>query len=358
MGLKKGASLKQHFTVVDLFCGCGGITEGLKRSNFKVIAAVDNDPVACRTYRANHPYVELYDRDIVKVDPHDIYHNDLDRKNLDLLVVCAPCQPFSTQNRLKKDDDNRYELILQASRFAEVLQPRVIFLENVPGLGKHKDILDKLKLRLRKLEYELSDPVLIDAADYAVPQRRIRCILIATLKTPPPDVPSKTTPIGKRKTVREAIYALSSLKSGERDLKDPLHQASTHQPIALERLKHIPKDGGSRCSLPEHLILDCHKTHRGHGDVYGRMKWDDVAPTLTTGCTDVSRGRFAHPEDDRAITPREAALLQSFPQNYKFVGTRTQVAQQIGNAVPVKLMSAFVPTLETAVIAARKAATV
>lgn len=346
---------KEHLlTAVDLFCGCGGITEGLKRSGFKVVAAVDNDPIACDTYRANHRSVNLYDKSIEDVDPHQIYREDLEGEDLDLLIVCAPCQPFSSQNRLKKDNDDRYELILEALRFAKVLRPRVIFFENVPGLENYKEILNRLKRGLSKLGYKLSKPELIDAADYGVPQRRIRCILIATLKIKPPAPPPAKTPQGKRKTVRDAIYTLPRLSSGEQDPDDPLHQASNHQPIALERLKYIPKNGGSRSALPPHLVLECHKNHDGHCDVYGRMKWDDVAPTLTTGCTDVSRGRFAHPEDDRAITPREAALLQSFPKSYKFVGTRCQVTRQVGNAVPVKLVRAFVPTLKQAVIDVRQ----
>lgn len=345
---------KQFFTAVDLYCGCGGITEGLKRSGFRVVAAVDNDPIACDTYRANHRSVNLYDKDIKKVDPLDIYKNDLNENDLDLLIVCAPCQPFSSQNRLKKNDDDRYELILEATRFAKALKPKVIFFENVPGLENHQSILNRLKRGLSRLGYKLSKPELIDAADYGVPQRRIRCILIATLTIKPPAPPPAKTPRGKRKTVKDAIYTLPRLSSGEQDPNDPLHQASNHQPIALERLKHIPKNGGSRSALPPHLVLECHKNHDGHCDVYGRMRWDDVAPTLTTGCTDVSRGRFAHPEDDRAITPREAALLQSFPKSYKFVGTRCQVTRQVGNAVPVKLVRAFVPTLKQAVIDVRQ----
>lgn len=306
--------------------------------------------LACKTYRTNHRKVNLYESDIRTVDPLEILHNDLRGQALDLLVVCAPCQPFSSQNRLKRDDDDRYDLILQTPRFAKVLRPKTIFFENVPGLGVHTEILKKLRRGLNKLGYRLSQPMTVDAADYGVPQRRVRCILIATLRSPPPTtLPKPLTPEGKRKTVRDTIYHLPSLKSGEKDPSDFLHQASNHQAIALERLKHIPKDGGSRSALPEHLVLRCHRNHNGHSDVYGRMKWDDVAPTLTTGCNDVSRGRFAHPEADRAITPREAALLQSFPRNYKFEGTKTQIIVQIGNAVPVRLMGAFIPTIKEAI---------
>jgi DNA (cytosine-5)-methyltransferase 1 len=160
-----------------------------------------------------------------------------------------------------------------------------------------------------------------------------------------PALPEPKTPKGQRITVEQAIGKLCPLKSGEKDPNDPLHYASKHLPLALERLKHIPKNGGSRFSLPAELELNCHKNHDGHGDVYGRMCWQDVAPTLTTGCTDVTRGRFAHPRDDRAITLREAAILQSFPRNYKFRGNKSQITAQIGNAVPVELVKALAPTL-------------
>ncbi len=355
LGEKQNYSLKQWPTVVDLFCGCGGVTEGLKRRNFRVVAAIDKDEVACKTYQINHPRTHLYPLDIKQVNPANIRQDDLNGKDLDLLVVCAPCQPFSSQNRTHKVD-KRSDLIFQAVRFAKVLRPSVIFFENVPGLAtkKYKNILDKLREELYELCYQLSTPISVDAADYGVPQRRKRCILLAILGTEAPQLPGPKTPVGERMTVRKAIGEMPSLKSGERDPNDSLHYASSHLPIALERLKYIEKDGGSRFSLPPHLVLECHKEHDGHGDVYGRMWWDEVAPTLTTGCTDITRGRFSHPEDDRAITLREAAILQSFPRSYRFVGTKSQITMQIGNAVPVELVRALAPTLRLAIKRARE----
>ncbi|MNP44876.1 putative BsuMI modification methylase subunit YdiO [compost metagenome] len=146
-----------------------------------------------------------------------------------------------------------------------------------------------------------------------------------------------TLATAKPRTVRDAIGFLPSLRSGETS-GDPLHRARKHHAITLERLKHIPKDGGSRSALPEYLQLACHKNKSNDfPDVYGRMKWSGVAPTLTTGCTDLTRGRFVHPEDDRALSLREAALLQTFPKDYMFFGNSGQVARQIGNAVPVEM---------------------
>jgi DNA (cytosine-5)-methyltransferase 1 len=347
-GGKKPVQLLGEFTAVDLYCGCGGVTEGLKQSGFRIVAAVDNDLVACRTYEKNHPEVHLYAMDIKDVDPLQIRIQDLGDRDVDLLVVCAPCQPFSSLNK-KKDGDERARLILEALRFAEVLKPVMIFFENVPGLARFEEILSELKAGLEMLGYHLSEPVKVDAADYGVPQRRIRCVLIATRGVSPPELPAPVTPEGLRITVRDAIGRLRPLASGEKDPDDPLHAARKHKALTVRRLARIPKNGGSRMSLPPELQLECHKDHDGHPDVYGRMAWDDVAPTLTTGCTDVTKGRFAHPEQDRAITPREAAILQTFPENYIFEGGPTQIATQIGNAVPVGLVKALAPMFQEAI---------
>ena len=337
---------KQWPTVVDLFSGCGGVTEALKARHFRVIAAIDNDPVACKTYRRNHPSVHLYEADIKQVSPTKIRKGLLGNHNLDLLVVCAPCQPFSSQGRKDKKDE-RTALILSATRFAAVLKPTLVFFENVPGMAtsRFSKLLKILRNNFAKIGYQMGDPEMVDAADYGVPQRRKRCILFAKRKSAPPNLPEPVTPEDTRLTVREAIGSLTPLNSGEEDPLDPLHFARNHKDIAIKRLSNIPSDGGSRTSLPPSLVLPCHKSHSGHPDVYGRMMWDDVSPTLTTGCTDVTKGRFAHPEDNRAITLREAARLQTFRDEYQFDGNPTQIASQIGNAVPVRLIEELSSTL-------------
>jgi DNA (cytosine-5)-methyltransferase 1 len=153
----------------------------------------------------------------------------------------------------------------------------------------------------------------------------------------------------KSSTVRKAIGDLPKLANGACDPRDPLHHARTHCDLALLRLANIPKNGGSRFALPPELVLKCHRGSKAFPDVYGRMHWDEVAPTLTTGCDDVTRGRFAHPEQDRAITLREAALLQSFPLRYQFCGNRRDIARQIGNAVPVRMFEGLGRVLRSAV---------
>lgn len=336
-------------TAVDLYCGSGSVTAALKSAHYRVVAAVDNDPVACRTFRANHKRVHLYQKDIRLVDPVCIRVDDLKGKSLDLLIVCAPCQPFSSQNKKRGDaGDSRSNLIIEAVRFAAVLKPKLIFFENVAGLGapRFRSLLDCLGKKLDKLGYTLGPPKQVDAAHFGVPQRRIRCILVATRGGVDPDIDLHRLkhPLC---TVRDAISDLAPLASGEMDSLDVLHRARKHSEVALNRLIHIPTDGGSRFSLPPSLELMCHKGFGGYPDVYGRMKWDDVAPTLTTGCTDITRGRFAHPEAHRAITLREAALLQSFPVGYQFEGNWSQIAEQIGNAVPFRMANELMKSIRS-----------
>lgn len=338
-----------EFNAIDIYCGSGAVTEGLKAEGIAVLAAVDNDPIACETYRLNHSEVHLCQADIRELNPTDIRVNIDFSGQLDLLVVCAPCQPFSSQNRKRTPDDPRADLVLESLKFVKEFEPTIVFFENVPGIANSEPLVS-LRLKLAALGYFLGEPKNLNAADCGVPQRRERCIMLAARRweqieafynsiTPLPSV-----------TVRQTIGELRHLCSGERDPDDPLHFARNHHQIVLERLQHIPIDGGSRSSLPSELELECHKGRKNDfPDVYGRMKWDDVAPTLTTGCTDVTKGRFAHPRDNRAISLREAALLQSFPPHYRFFGNSGQIARQIGNAVPVNMIRTLVPSLKLCV---------
>lgn len=333
--------------VIDLFCGSGAVTQGLKNKHFKVAAAVDSDGTVCRTYRANHPNVPLYEKDIRGLCPCALLKHIPTGRQLDLLVVCAPCQPFSSQNR-NKGNDEREDLILESVRFIRELKPKLVFFENVPGL-RNSPVMVRLRQELSIEGYKLSDTLRVDAAALGVPQRRLRCVMLASPNASATDILIDGLPDLPKKTVREAFLGLQSLMSGEASAHDPLHFARNHQDIVLERLKYIRKDGGDRFDLPPHLELNCHRGHKGHPDVYGRMKWDDVAPTLTTGCTDLTRGRFAHPEDNRAITLREAAALQTFPDSFQFEGSPSEIAAQIGNAVPVAMVENLAPIFRSAI---------
>lgn len=330
-------------TAVDLFCGSGGVTAGLRMAGWRVLAACDNDPVAANTYRSNHPRTAFVEGDIASSETVDAIAQKVCGKTVDLLVICAPCQPFSTQNRVRRDDP-RKQLIVVSLAVARRLRPSMIFFENVPGLASaaYRPILDSVRAELVTLGYSISQPMVRDAANYGVPQRRRRCIMFAAKNPVAVDDFVQRDVSSPKRTVYDAIADLDALESGEASVADALHKARAHQPIALQRLSHIPKDGGSRSSLPAHLELKCHVGDaHSFSDVYGRMSWQSVAPTLTTGCTDLTRGRFAHPEQDRAITLREAARIQTFPDTYLFAGNDKQIATQVGNAVPPAMIRAL-----------------
>lgn len=340
-------SNNETLIALDLFCGSGGVTLGLKDAGFKVVGAIDLNTKACATYRANHPEVRLVERDIREVSPCEFA--DLVPKKLDLLAICAPCQPFSTQNRHKSKDDTRNDLLYTAIPFIETFTPSLVFIENVPGL-QSSDVFTFFTTWLHKIAgYAVSEPIKLNAADHGVPQRRARMILVAAKGVPLEDAVRIAQ--AEKKFVRDAIGDLPPPSVGRTEANpDPLHFARKHTPLNIVRLQHIPKDGGGRESLPDHLQLACHKRKKSSSfsDTYGRMRWGDVAPTLTTGCTDITRGRFAHPEQHRAITLREAARLQSFPDHYVFKGNASEIATQIGNAVPPQMMHCIAQSLKKA----------
>ena len=350
--MNRNEQIKQP-TMIDLFAGSGGVTQAFKNKGFKVLAAVEFDPIIASTYRTNHPNVKLYEDDIRSVSPQQILEDcKIKSGELTVLSVCAPCQPFSRQNKSTKKD-SRTNLVLQMIRFVKHMKPKYIFMENVAGLakGKNAKILKSLVIALRDgLGYHLLEPEILDAADYGVPQHRDRLFLLGSREDQSLSLPDQSHYSPKLAdsngfqswiTVREAFSGLTRLASGQQSSKDVMHKARNHRPISLERLQHIPKNGGSRKSLPKRLQLKCHQKETGYNDVYGRLHFDKPANTLTTGCTNFTKGRFAHPTANRAITPREAARLQTFPDNYIFNGTYDQISTQIGNAVPVKFAEIF-----------------
>ena len=331
----------KKWTAVDLYFDSGAVTEGLKREGIRVLAAIDNEPIACNTYRLNQPEVNLVEGDIRMVDESVI----CDQSRIDLLVVCAPCQPFSSQNRRKDHAAPRADLVLESLRFIRALQPKIVFFENVPGItlsGKS----GLLRKQLGQQGYFLGEPKSLNAADFGVPQRRVRSIMVASRHKYVTEHFYQFLLQSAKVSVRDAIAGLRSLSAGERDPHDAMHFPRKYSDIGLRRLLHVKKDGVSRFTIPYNLQLECHKNTKAYPNVYGRMKWDDAAPTLTTGCTDITRGRFAHPEDDRAITLREAALLQTFSKKYLFCGNSGQIVRQIGNAVPVNMARSFAKSIK------------
>ncbi len=339
------SKLSRKPTALDLFCGSGAVSLGLKQAGFDVVGAIDFDAGACETYRANHPEVRLLQKDIRSADPEEFA--DVITNKLDLLVICAPCQPFSSQNRHKHKGDLRNNLVNESKKFIERYNPSLVFLENVPGLAS-SEIFGGFTCWLKNnAGYEVAEAMRVDAADLGVPQRRTRMILVAARGVSLEiaiDIAST-----ERKSVKSAISDLPIPPIGRPESTggDMLHYARRHSPLNIERLRNIPKDGGGRESLPYDLQLVCHRGQKKNSfsDTYGRMSWREVAPTLTTGCTDITRGRFAHPEQNRAITLREAARLQTFPDDYRFKGNASQVATQIGNAVPPEMMRTIAVSL-------------
>jgi len=321
----------RRLKAVDLFCGCGGLTLGLKQAGFDVVGAVEIDPLAVKTYRANHPEVHVWDKDIKGVSPRSVMRTlGLEKGELDLLAGCPPCQGFSsvrTLNGSRSIDDKRNDLLAEFLRFVEAMKPRAVMMENVPGLASDRRFAAYRK-RLGELGYHDSYRIL-DAADYGVPQRRRRLISLAGREG--------SIRFGRRATrkvtVRNTIGSLP--KPGKTG--DPLHDIVERRTERIKELiRAIPRNGGSRTDLPKRKWLACHKKCDGFRDVYGRMAWNNVAPTITGGCINPSKGRFLHPAQNRAITPREAALLQGFPRKYIFFldEGRFRAAEMIGNALP------------------------
>ena len=296
-----------------------------------MLAGVEADDLSVETYKANHPEVRVLHGDIREVDLAKLM-SDLGLRSgmLDLLAGCPPCQGFSTlrtKNQTAAVNDPRNRLVKEFLRFARELLPRAIMLENVPGLAEY-EVFGAVVAELEGLGFSCHSAVL-DAANFGVPQRRRRLVLLGSRFGEVHFALRSTS----HPTVRSAIGRLSNVgESG-----DPLHDVSDRRSQrVLKMIAKIPTDGGSRVALPEGMVLKCHRTFGGFRDVYGRMAWDGVAPTITTGCINPSKGRFLHPEHNRSITPREAALLQGFPGTYVFALTAGKygAARLIGNAFP------------------------
>ncbi len=344
---------KKPMTAVDLFSGCGGLSYGLRKAGFQVVAAVEIDEKAQQTYELNHPDVRLFKQDIREVAPLGVMREaGLRRGELDLLAGCPPCQGFSrlrTKNQKTYVRDERNNLVSHFLRFVKAMNPKTVMLENVPALGRDGRFT-RMKNQLVALGYEVVVHVL-DAADYMVPQRRKRLIMLASRVGTPSIAPAAA----ERITVRQALRGLPAPSR----TKDALHALRENRSQAVRDLINlIPKDGGSRSDLGPQHQLACHLRSDGFKDVYGRMSWDDVSPTITSGCHNPSKGRFLHPVRNRTITLREAALLQGFPRNYRFnvAHGKEAIALMIGNALPPPFIAAHAGSLRKGLLAARQRA--
>lgn len=335
--------MKKTIAAVDLFCGAGGLTRGLEKAGIDVRVGVDIDPACAYPYEANNgARFEL--KSVDRVSAREL-QDAMNGAPYRLLAGCAPCQPFSTYSQGKTDaSDDRWHLLRQFARLVRETKPHLVTMENVPRLAQ-QDIFDEFVAELRRLKFHVSYRA-VHCADYGVPQQRQRLVLLASRLGPIEMIPPTHMP-ARHVTVRQAIGDLPPIEAGETHDRDPLHQACTLSPTNLKRIK-ASRPGGSWRDWDEDLVADCHKKGSGktYPSVYGRMSWDEPAPTMTTQFYGFGNGRFGHPEQDRAISLREGAILQSFPRGYKFARWgepiyRKTVGRLIGNAVPVKLGEAI-----------------
>jgi DNA (cytosine-5)-methyltransferase 1 len=340
---------EERIVAVDLFCGAGGKTHGFLRGGIEVATGVDIDPTCRFPYEHNNPPARFVEKSVADLTPDEVagwYPKGCTR----VLIGCAPCQPFSIYNYRygaadgkKRSRDKRWGLLHAFRGLVDVLQPDIVTVENVPELALmghrvYRDFIENLSC----LGYHVASRI-VKCAEYGVPQTRERLVVLASRLGPIDLIPPTHTP-DAYVTVRQTIGRLPPLTAGgSPPAGDALHRACRLSPMNLCRIRATPEGGGWQ-DWPKKLRLLCHQRDSGktYPSVYGRMRWDALAPTLTTQCFGLGNGRFGHPEQDRAISLREAALLQTFPPDYQFVApdetiTFKHVGKHIGNAVPTRL---------------------
>jgi DNA (cytosine-5)-methyltransferase 1 len=341
--MRRGRPQRKTIKAIDLFCGAGGLTRGLEKAGIDVAFGADLDSACEYPFVANNRAAFLL-KAVEDLSSSD-FASAFNGPEFSLLAGCAPCQPFSTYSQSwSSPDDERWNLLFHFGRLVKELQPDLVTMENVPRLEK-QDVFQVFVSGLLRDGYEVFHKI-VNCADYGVPQQRQRLVLLAS-KLGPIDLIKPTKPPERYVTVRSAIGSMPTLEAGEGCNVDPLHQACTLSPLNLQRIR-ASTPGGTWRDWDDSLVADCHKKSSGktYPSVYGRMSWDETAPTMTTQYYGFGNGRFGHPEQDRAISLREGAILQSFPRKYKFVPAgapiyRSIIGRLIGNAVPVKLAEAI-----------------
>ncbi|MDA8444999.1 DNA cytosine methyltransferase [Paracidovorax valerianellae] len=338
---------------IDLFCGVGGLSWGLSSQGVRVVAGFDIDPACEYPYTANHPGAKFVEIDVGTLKGEQL--NGLwSAGAVRLLAGCAPCQPFSTYANTATVDKAKWRLLKEFARLVDECAPDLVTMENVPrlkGTAPFKAFLSALKRGKYSVAYGV-----LNAADYGAPQQRKRLVLVAS-RLGPVTMPKPThNGADQWVTVRQAVGHLPKLSDGQKCGHDPLHVASALSPLNRQRIQ-ASKPGGTWRDWPQELVAECHKRESGKhsAGVYGRMEWDRPAPTMTTLCNGYGNGRFGHPQQHRGITLREAAIFQSFPNDYRFVKegegmSIKTLARLIGNAVPPKLGEAVAHSLHQAVV--------
>ena len=335
----------KNCTVIDLFCGAGALTHGFIKEDFKVVAGLDADKACKYAYETNNPGAAFIEKKIEDVEPAELMEY-FPEDHVKILVGCAPCQPYSTYNRKRQDRERKWELLSSFSNLISEIQPDIVSMENVPNLttfrkGKiYQDFLDALEDN----EYEVSAYPEVYCPDYGIPQHRKRLVLFASKpKYGKIELLDPTHTPDQYKNVEDVISDLEPLEAGETSQTDPYHKASRLSELNLQRIR-ASEQGGTWRDWPDELVARCHQQKSGnsYSSIYGRMSLDTPSPTITTQCYGFGNGRFGHPEQNRAISLREAARLQTFPDDYRFVHPDDPhpiktIGRFIGNAVPVEL---------------------
>ncbi|ADC62396.1 DNA cytosine methyltransferase [Allochromatium vinosum] len=343
--LKNLQEITFNIKAVDLFCGVGGLTHGLSRGGIQVMAGIDIDASCRYPYEANNP-ARFIEHDVGTLPP-DLITPYYENADYTLLAGCAPCQPFSSYSRSgrNREYESQWPLVSSFGKLAEAIRPDLITMENVPQLADHP-VFDELLASLSGYETWWQ---IVECSKLGIPQTRKRLVLLASRLGK--DSLELIEESNQETTVRQTIGMLPAIDAGEIHPEDELHMASSLSPMNLARIKKS-RPGGTWRDWPDELKAACHRKSSGatYPSVYGRMEWDRPAPTITTQCFGYGNGRFGHPEQHRAISLREAAMLQTFPADYSFApaGTRfkfNRMGRLIGNAVPVRLGEAIAQSL-------------
>ncbi len=353
-------------TAIDVFAGGGGLTVALKRAGFHVAAAVEMEPHSFATLKSNHPEIRAFKQDVRTVTGASLVA-ECPGGHVDLLVGCPPCQGFSSLTAKYRREDPRNALVSEMARLVAEIRPTALMFENVPRLSTTgRALFEAFVQSITDIGY-LPEWKVLQAADFGVPQSRRRLVLVAGLGFPislPKPSHSRDGAEGRKpwRTVREAIGAtgepitLAEAKSRGGPRQADWHVVRSMSPENKVRIRHV-LPGKMRSRIPDELRPDCHKgKDEGFVNVYGRMLWDDVSPTITSGCTTLSKGRFGHPSEDRTISVREAALLQTFPPDYHLDTPYIDRACEIvGNAFPCEFAEPLAAQCAQAVRTARLA---
>lgn len=333
--------MKKQIMAIDFFCGAGGLSHGLRQSGVNVVAGVDIESSCKQTYEANNG--EFVNKSIVEITGKEINnlfikHGFDKNDHYKMLVGCAPCQPYSMINTRKKQDDERKTLLDEFRRVINSVKPHFVIMENVARLNEENPYFSKFIRMLEKNGYSY-EYIVLNAKDFGVAQNRKRLFLIASrVKNIKPSFSNIKTE--KPVLLKDVIKNLEPISHDGPSRIDPIHHSMRLTDINLKRIRMTPKNGGLRNAWPEYMLTPGHAKKESFLDNYGRLAWNSLSSTITTKFHQYCSGRFGHPEQDRALSLREGALIQTFPKNYKFYGNKDEIARQIGNAVPINLARA------------------